>query len=98
MKIKWLDATQAVQFGESLADYFMGRIPLPSDKKKAKSLEKQFEAVDRMYSRVEQFKVANKLNVYKKAKLTGAFKSKLIKAGYDSKLVDEVALGIMKIL
>jgi hypothetical protein len=54
--------------------------------------------VDKMYVQIEQFKAGNKLNVYKKAKLVDAFKSKLLGAGHDPKLVDEVALGIMKIL
>ena len=47
---------------------------------------------------MELFKTRNKLNVYKKAKLAEAFKSKLLEAGYDSNLVDEVTFGIVKIL
>jgi hypothetical protein len=98
MTIEWFDAAKAVQFGASLADFFIDRIPLSPEKKKAKNLDKQFEVVDKLYVRVEQFKANNKLNLYKKAKLADAFKSKLIDAGYDSKLVDEVTLGIVKIL
>ena len=96
--IEWFNAAEAIRFGDSLANYFSQRVPLPADKRKHKKLDKQFEAVDKMLVQVEQFKLNNKLNVYKKAKLVGAFKDKLIGAGYDSGLVDEVALGIMKIL
>jgi hypothetical protein len=99
MKIEWFDATEAVRFGDSLADFFIERIPLnPGDKDKSRKLEKQFGVVDKMLSQVEQFKARNKLNVYKKAKLAGAFKEKLTGAGYDSRLVDEVTLGIVKAL
>lgn len=98
MILNWFDAANAVQFGNTLADFFIERIPLPSENKKPKNLGKQFEVVDRMYVQIEQFKAQNKLNVYKKAKLAGAFKSKLAEAGYDPKLVDEITLGIVKIL
>lgn len=98
MKIEWFDAADAIRFGGSLADFFIERIPLPSETKKSKSLDKQFEVADKMYVQTEQFKLRNKLNVYKKAKLAGTLKSRLIDAGYDPKLVDEVTLGVMKIL
>ena len=99
MRIDWFNATEAVRFGDSLADFFIERIPLlPSEKDKPRKLDKQFGVVDKMFVQVEQFKLGNKLNVYKKAKLVGTFKDKLIDAGYDRGLVDEVALGIMKIL
>jgi hypothetical protein len=98
MKIEWFDATEAVRFGDSLAEFFIKRIPLASGKNKPKGLDKQFGVVDKMLVQVEQFKARNKLNVYKKAKLAGAFKEKLVGAGYDPKLVDEVTLGIVKAL
>jgi hypothetical protein len=98
MKIEWFDAAEAERFGDLLADFFVERIPLSSDKKKSKGLEKHFDVVDKMFLQIEQFKKNNRLNVYKKAKLAGAFKAKLGAAGYDSKLVDEVTLGIMKVL
>jgi hypothetical protein len=98
MKIEWFDATEAERFGNTLAEFFIERIPLQGEKGKSKSLDKQFGVVDKMLAQVEQFKARNKLNVYKKAKLAGAFKEKLNGAGYDSKLVDEVTLGIMKAL
>jgi len=102
MTLKWFDATEAVKFGNSLADFFIERIPLPREQKpelkKGKNLHKQFEVVDKMLVQAEQFKARGTLNVYKKAKLAGALKSRLSDAGYDAKLVDEVTLGIIKIL
>ena len=99
MKIEWFDATEAVRFGESLGDFFIERIPLlPSEIEKPRRLDKQLGVVDKMLAQIEQFKVRHKLNVYKKAKLAGAFKEKLISAGYDAKLVNEVTLGIVKML
>ena len=98
MAIEWFNAAESIRFGDSLADFFSQRVPLPSEKKKHKNLDKQFEVVDKMFVQIEQFKLKNKLNVYKKAKLVGTFKDKLIDAGYDRRLVDEMALGIMKIL
>ena len=99
MKIEWFDATEATRFGDSLADFFIERIPLlPSEKGKPRKLDKQFGVVDKMFVQIEQFKACHKLNVYKKAKLAGAFKEKLTDAGYDSKFVDEVTLGVVKML
>ncbi len=99
MKIAWFDAAEAVRFGDSLADFFIERIPLlPSEKGKLPKLEKQFGVVDKMCVQIEQFKSHHKLNVYKKAKLAEAFKEKLTVAGYDSRLVDEVTLGVVKLL
>ncbi|HKU69659.1 MAG TPA: hypothetical protein VJQ51_02365 [Burkholderiales bacterium] len=99
MKIEWFDAAEAVRFGESLGDFFIERIPLASSEAgKSRKLDKQLGVVDKMLVQIEQFKARHKLNVYKKAKLAGAFKEKLIGAGYDSKLVDEVTLGIAKML
>ena len=98
MKIEWFDAADAIRFGGSLADFFIERIPLPSEKKKSRSLDKQFEVVDKMHVQIEQFKLHNKMNVYRKAKLAATLKSRLIDAGYDPTLVDELTLGVMKIL
>lgn len=98
MIIEWFDAAKAVQFGDSLAEFFIERIPASPENKKSGSLKKGLEVADKMAYQIEQFKRSNKLNVYKKAKLLDAFKSKLTGAGYDSKLVDEVTLGIAKTL
>lgn len=96
MAIKWFDASDAEKFGQELAQFFTQRIPLATEKGKSKDLAKQLEVVDKIYLKIEQFKLDNKLNVYKKAKLGSAFKFELINAGYPSAFVDQVTKGLMQ--
>ena len=95
MIIKWFDAGDAEKFGQDLAQFFTQRIPLASEKEKRKDLARQLEVVDKIYLKIEQFKLNNKLNVYKKAKLGSAFKFELLNAGYEPAFVDQVTKGIM---
>jgi hypothetical protein len=92
MVLKFFDTNAANAFGESLADFFIKEIPLLSENKKINKgeLKKQFKAIDAMHLRMSKFKLENKLNIYKKAKLGAAFKNRLIAAGYDPELVDFV--------
>ncbi len=87
--ISWLDARDAQQFGITLADFFMERIPLENPRKN-KSMAKKQEVLDKMFSQVQQFKMKHKLNIYKKAKLGNAFKWRLLDASYDPAFVDEL--------
>lgn len=100
MPFDWFDASSAVQFGESLAQFFIDRIPRDPTTMKGKSahkqLAKQFDVIDKMYLLIEQFKLNNRLNVYKKAKFGSAFKYKLIDAGYNPALVDSVTGGLLR--
>lgn len=91
----WLDARDAQKFGISLADFFMERIPLEMPNKKIKSLEKKQEVLNTMFSQIQQFKMKQKLNLYKKAKLGNAFKWKLLEADYNPELVDELTKVLM---
>lgn len=95
MPLKWFDARDAEEFGQSLAQFFIKKIPLTAENKKNKVIAKRLEAVDQMYLQIEQFKLNNKLNVYKKAKLGSAFKYELITAGYKPELVDQVTKGLL---
>jgi hypothetical protein len=95
MILKWFDASEAERFGQSLAQFFIKKIPADFENKTSKTMAKQLGAVDQMYLQIEQFKLKNSLNVYKKAKLGSAFKYELITAGYDPKLVDQVTKGLM---
>lgn len=100
MPFDWFDASSAMQFGESLAQFFIDRIPRDPATMKGKSankqLAKQFDVIDKMYLLIEQFKSNNKLNIYKKAKFGNAFKYKLINAGYNPALVDSVIRGLLQ--
>jgi hypothetical protein len=93
--ISWLDARDAQKFGTTLADFFMERIPLEKPNKKIKSIEKKQEVLDKMFTQIQVFKMKNKLNIYKKAKLGNAFKWKLLDAGYDPELADELTKVLM---
>ena len=91
----WLDASEAQKFGTTLAEFFIERVPADNSGKKEKSLAKQQEIIKKMLLQVEIFKVNNKLNLYKKAKLANSFKWKLLDAKFDSELVDELTKTIL---
>lgn len=95
MPLKWFDANNAEKFGQSLAQFFIKKIPLHVENKKPKEVAKQLDVVDQMYLQIEQFKLNNKLNIYKKAKLGSAFRYELIAAGYKPELVDQVTRGLL---
>ena len=95
MAISWFDAKEAIAFGQSLAKFFMQRIPNSPNAARGKSLEKQLETVDKMYQQIEQFKTTHKLNIYKKAKLWSTFKFELLGAGYKPNFVNQITKGLM---
>ncbi len=95
MIINWFDAKDAEKFGQTLAQFIIERIP-PSIEKKGKSLAKQLEVVDKLYLKIDQFKVTHKLNIYKKAKLGSSFKFELINAGYDISFANQITKGLMQ--
>jgi hypothetical protein len=45
--------------------------------------------------KAKQFRLSNKLNIYKKAKLGNAFRWTLTDLGYDSTLIDELTKELM---
>ncbi|HEX9390192.1 MAG TPA: hypothetical protein VF928_02650 [Usitatibacteraceae bacterium] len=87
---KWLDASEAKEFGESLADYFIARIPLDPDSRKNKSVERHKEVVDKLLFQIQVFRGKHQLNFYQKAKLANTFKWKLLDAKYDPEFVDSL--------
>lgn len=95
--LSWFDAKSAQQFGATLADFYIERVPAGDDDAKAdkKSEKKKQEAVNKMVAQAEIFKINNKLNLYKKAKLGNAFKWKLLDSGYPSELADELTRIIL---
>jgi len=96
MTLEWFDASVAEKFGQSLAQFFIQRIPVAAEKRTKKAIAKQLDAVDKMNLQIEQFKLNNKLNIYKKAKLGSAFKFELLAAGYKPEFVDQVTKGLMQ--
>ena len=93
--IDWFDARDAQEFGITLAEFFMERVPLEQPNKKIKSLAKKQEVLDKMFSQIPAFKMKHRLNIYKKAKLGNSFKWKLLDADYDPELVDELTKLLM---
>ncbi len=91
---KWFDASEAKTFGESLAAYFMERVPLEPGNRKGKTLDRKKEVVEKMISQLQLYKSNAKPNIYQKAKLANAFKWKLLEAKYDTDFVD----GLTKLL
>lgn len=94
--LSWFDASEAKEFGNSLARFYMNRIPPGSSSgKNMPTAKKQQEVVDKMFQQVARFKLDHKLNVYKKAQLGNAFKWTLKDAGYDPAFVDQFTKNLM---
>jgi len=91
----WFDARDAQQFGLSLAEFFIQRVPLEGGGNTSKSKKKHQEVLNKMLMQLQIFKMKHKLNVYKKAKLGNAFKWKLLDANYNPKLVDELTKELL---
>lgn len=96
MVLSWLDASEAKEFGSSLAHFYIERIPPDESDWKNKSIaKKQQEVVNKMFQQMARFKLEHKLNIYKKAQLGNAFKWALKDAGYDLVFVDQLTKELM---
>jgi len=89
--LSWLDARAATAFGNTLAAFFVQRVPLDAKLSEKKFAAKAQEVLNKMALLVDRFKSENKLNTYKKAKLANAFKWALKDAGYDPAYVDRLS-------
>jgi len=88
--LSWFNARDAQQFGTTLADFFIDRIPPEESGKKNKADAKRQEVMQKMLQQIQIYKVNNKLNIFKKAKLANSFKWKLLDANFDPEFVDEL--------
>ncbi len=95
MSFGWFDATEAKEFGASLARFHIEKIPLEETGKKSKSSVKRKKALNQMFQKMAQFKREHKLNVYRKAQLGNAFRWALKDAGYDPVYVEEVTRRLL---
>lgn len=95
MKLNWFDASEAQKFGITLAHFVTERLPLNSQKKKDKTVEKQQEVVLKLFAQIAKFNNDHSLNIYKKAKLGNAFKWELKQAGYDDAFINQLTHEIM---
>lgn len=97
MVFSWFDASEAKEFGASLAHFYMDRIPPGDSDGKNKSIAKKQEVIDKLFLQLARFKREHKLNVYKKAQLGNIFKWALKDAGYDPEFVDQFTKELMRV-
>ena len=95
MVLNWLDARAATEFGSTLATFFNQRVPADAKLSDKKFAAKTQEVLGKMALQIDRFKVHNKLNTYKKAKLGNAFKWALKDAGYEATYVDKLSEWLM---
>src|SRR4030065_2171745 len=94
MVLSWFDASEAKQFGASLAHFYIERVPSGDSGGKAVLIAKKQEVINKMFQQMARFKLEHKLNIYKKAQLGNAFKWALKDAGYDSVFVDQLTKNL----
>jgi hypothetical protein len=97
MALGWFDASEAKEFGSTLARFYIDRIPPGDSGKKNMSIAKKQEVIDKMLQQMKQFKLEHKLNIYKKAQMGNAFKWALKDAGYDPEFADQFTKQLMLI-
>ena len=91
----WFDAREAQQFGATLADFLMERIPPAAVDNSEEFVLKRQEALHKMRLQIEVFQVDHKLNLFKKAKFGNAFKWKLLDAGYPAEFADHLTRALL---
>ena len=97
MALSWFDAREARNFGISLANFYIERIPLDAAGGKDKSIAKRQEVLNKMYQKMALFRLGHKLNIYKRAQLGNAFKWTLKDAGYDPEIADHLTKELLLI-
>ena len=106
MLFSWFDAREAENFGQTLAQFLFERIPPSTAEKPAKSAKpgkkdkpninaKQSAVIEKLFLQIAVFKLNNKLNMYKKAKLGNTFKWELLDKGYEPQFVDAITKNLM---
>lgn len=94
MLLNWLDASEAKEFGKTLAGFYMSKIT-PEEAASKKELGKRKEALNKLFEKMAVFANAKKLNIYKKAQLGNAFKWTLKEAGYEQIFIDHLTQELM---
>lgn len=95
MILSWFDASEAKKFGESLAHFFLERVPVSGKMGEKAFAQKTDKVLLKMDGQIARFKQENKLNTYKKAQLGNAFKWALRDAGVSSDYADELTRWLM---
>lgn len=84
----WFDSKDAESFGIDLADFVSTRIV--KSKQDRKTFDKKHEALDIVLLKVVDFKNKHSLNLYKKAKLCYALKSRLQSLEFEEQFIDDL--------
>ena len=92
----WFNAKSAKEFGALLAETFARSVTAEADVSEKKFSQKAESALRNMQRMVDQFKTAEKLNVYKKAQLGNSFKWRLKDLGYDDAYIDRLTEWLLE--
>ena len=95
MILSWFDASEAKKFGNSLAMFFVERMPPGSQIADKAFAQKADKVLVKMRAQVVKFKLEHKLNAYKKAQLGNAFKWTLRDAGVSSEYVNKLTQWLL---
>lgn len=97
MMFSWFDAEAAKTFGHELAQFYIERTQSEKDSRGEKAFEKkQKELLVKMSLKIDQFKLTNNLNIYRKSQAINVFKWRLLDAGYDKQVVDELSHWVVR--
>lgn len=91
MLFKWFDAKAAEQFGVELARFYLEQSrSTAAMKDNNKAINKRKKTLEQVAQRLSDFKLREKLNIYKKGKLSKAFVSTLNEAELDTVQANEM--------
>ena len=90
MIFSWFSTSESVRFGRELATFVLSELSASQAKKDAKFTAKAEKALIRADVRVREFKVRERMNFYKRAKLANAFLWKLKDEGCPQDYADEL--------
>lgn len=92
-----VSSKQIDEFAKSLADSVAKRYPpaLDSAKEKKVSVNRITKVLEDTYNKAVEFDRANRLGVYKRARLGNSFKWELKELGYSEKFVEVATEGLV---
>jgi len=96
MLLNWLNAREAVEVGNSLADQFVPKTtPDPAKRRKKGRSGEPDEELLKFLQRIDRDARPLRLNLYKRAKLANTFKWKLLQNGVEPEVVNELTRALL---
>lgn len=97
--LDWFNGKVVDEFADSIVADLVKRLP-PSgvDAPAKKAAERLRKTHDAIFGRIEKFARAQKLNIYKKARLGNRLKWALLDVGYPSDFVDTLTLELVTVV